>query len=466
MEYNTINNLLGSESKSLSKFVTREYVRVNSLSNTYNENKSVRFKAPMLRSDLCDYADAYILVNGTILVNGLNPRDRQNRPLILKNNAPFISCITRINEELIEDADDLDIVMPMYNLLEYSKNYRKTIGSLYNYYRDELNDDADNNNFANNNVVSSNTFDYKNKIIGNTYNVDSTIVPAAGGARVANPKYDANNSGKKSIELAIPLKYLGNFWRALNMPLISCEVSLELKWNKNCIITSQQIGVNLDGGNTAAPTNATLAINDCKLYIPVVFLSKDDEIKLLTNLKSGFTREIIWNKYRSQLSTEAINNNLNILIDPTFTNVNRLFVLSYQNADDRQSFSQFYLLRVMVKDFNVIIDKLAFFDLPIKTEEEAYEKIIEISRNNEYTTGNLLDYDYFKKYYKLTAIDLSKQQVLQENEDLIQQINFIGRLEEAANVFIIIEKKENTILEFSQNFANVLYKYKLWKIKR
>ena len=441
MEYDTINNLLGSESKNLSKFVTREYVRVNSLSNTYNENKSVRFKAPMLRSDLCDYADAYILVNGTILVNGLNPRDRQNRPLILKNNAPFISCITRINEELIEDADDLDIVMPMYNLLEYSKNYRKTIGSLYNYYRDELNDDADNNNFANNNVVSSNTFDYKNKIIGNTYNVDSTIVPAAGGARVANPKYDANNSGKKSIELAIPLKYLGNFWRALNMPLISCEVSLELKWNKNCIITSQQIGVNLDGGNTAAPTNATLAINDCKLYIPVVFLSKDDEIKLLTNLKSGFTREIIWNKYRSQMSTEAINNNLNILIDPTFTNVNRLFVLSYQNADDRQSFSQFYLLRVMVKDFNVIIDKLAFFDLPIKTEEEAYEKIIEISRNNEYTTGNLLDYDYFKKYYKLTAIDLSKQQVLQENEDLIQQINFIGRLEEAANVFIIIEKK-------------------------
>ena len=108
----------------------------------------------------------------------------------------------------------------------------------------------------------------------------------------------------------------------------------------------------------------------------------------------------------------------------------------------------------MVKDYNVIIDKLAFFDLSIKTEEEAYEKIIDISRNNEYTTGNLLDYDYFKKYYKLTAIDLSKQQVLQENKDLIQQIE----LEEAANVFIIIEKKENTILEFSQNLANVIYK--------
>ena len=145
------------------------------------------------------------------------------------------------------------------------------------------------------------------------------------------------------------------------------------------------------------------------------------------------------------MTKEAINNNLNILIDPTFTNVNKLFVLAYQTANDRQSYSQFYLPRVMVKDFNVIIDKLAFFDLPIKTKEEAYEKIIDISRNNEYRTGNLLDYDYFKKY-KLIAIDLSKQQVLQENEHLIQQINFIGKLEEAANVFIIIEKKENTTL--------------------
>ena len=197
MEYDKINNLLGSEGEQLSKFVTRQYVKVNCLSNTYNENKSITFKTPMLRSDLCDYADSYILVNGTITVAGNQPRDRQNRPVILKNNAPFISCITRINGELIEDADDLDIVMPMYNLLEYSKYYRKPIGSLYNYYRDELDDDANNNNFANNNVVSSSAFNYKNKITGNTYNVDSTIVPAAGGARVNNPNYVRNNSGKK-----------------------------------------------------------------------------------------------------------------------------------------------------------------------------------------------------------------------------------------------------------------------------
>ena len=127
MEYDKINNLLLSEdneSEKLSKFVTREYVRVNGLYNAYNVNKPIRFKTPMLRSNLCDYSDAYILVKGTIPVtapgvnNGANNiRDKRNRPLIIKNNAPFVSCITRINGELIEDADDLDIVMSMYNLL-------------------------------------------------------------------------------------------------------------------------------------------------------------------------------------------------------------------------------------------------------------------------------------------------------------------------------------------------------------
>ena len=242
--------------------------------------------------------------------------------------------MTRINGELIEDADDLDIVMPMYNLLEYSKNYRKTIGSLYNYYRDELTNDGNDNNFDNRNLVNSEAFKHKNKITSNIYNVDA-------GAQ----GYDINKNGTQKIELAIPLKYLGNFWRALNIPLISCEVFLELKWNKNCVITSlerRQVNAGPPVVRDNAPTDATLSITDCKLYVPVVILSKDDEIKLLTNLKSGFKREIIWNKYRSQMTVEAINNNLNILIDPTFTNVNRLFVLAYRTANDRLSFSQFY----------------------------------------------------------------------------------------------------------------------------
>ena len=136
----------------------------------------------MLRSNLCYHSDAYILVKSTITVtapgannNVNNIRDKRKRPLILKNNVPFVSCITRINGELTEDVDDLDIVIPMYNLLEYSKNYRKTIGSLYNYYRDELSDDADDNDFDNIKVVNSNTFKYKNKTIGNTYDVGAGL---------------------------------------------------------------------------------------------------------------------------------------------------------------------------------------------------------------------------------------------------------------------------------------------------
>ena len=123
---------------------------------------------------------------------------------------------------------------------------------------------------------------YKNKIIGNTYNVNA----AADG-------YDVNESDTQEIELAIPLKYLGNFWRAPNIPLISCEVFLELKWNKNCVITSleqRQVDAGSPVVRENAPTGATLSITDCKLYVPIVTVSKDDEIKLLTNLKSGFKR--------------------------------------------------------------------------------------------------------------------------------------------------------------------------------
>ena len=162
--------------------------------------------------------------------------------------------------------------MPMCNLLEYSKNYRKTIGLLYNYYRDELGDNDNNND----NTVNSDTFRYKNKITCNTYNVDA-------GAQ----GYDVNKNGTQKIELAISLKYLRNFCRVLNIPLISCEVFLELKWNKNCIVTSLQQR-QVDAGTPVvrdyAPTGATLSITDCKLYVPAVTLSKDDEIKLLTNL--------------------------------------------------------------------------------------------------------------------------------------------------------------------------------------
>ena len=138
MEFNKINNLLRPAHDKVPRFITKKWIAVQSHSgNTYNTSKPIRFKTSMLRSDLCDYSDAYVWVKGTIAV--INPNNSVNfdRRLTLKNSTPFILHISKINGELVENAEDLDILMPMYNLLEYSKNYEKTLGSLFNYYRDE-----------------------------------------------------------------------------------------------------------------------------------------------------------------------------------------------------------------------------------------------------------------------------------------------------------------------------------------
>ena len=155
-----------------------------------------------------------------------------------------------------------------------------------------------------------------------------------------------------------------------------------------------------------------------------------------------------WNKYRSEMTNQAKTNNLNYFIDPTFNKVNRLFFLSFKNEDDRMCFSKYYTPSVETNDFNVLIDGKSVFDVPMKNKEEPYEKIIELSKNSEYTTGNLLDYAYFSKHYKLIAIDLSKQ-IQSENPNLKQHSHFISKLEDdRATMFFIIEKSEETTFEF------------------
>ena len=151
----------------------------------------------------------------------------KNRSLAFKNNAPFISCISKMNDVLIENAEDLDIVMPMYNLLEFRKNYSKTSGSLWNYYRDELTDETNDNNGPNKNVINTKSYEYKTSITGSTYNVAAT----AG-------DYDTNKEGTKKVEIAVQLKHLSNIWKTLDIPLIHCEVSLALSWSENCVSTS------------------------------------------------------------------------------------------------------------------------------------------------------------------------------------------------------------------------------------
>ena len=220
-------------------------------------------------------------------------------------------------------------------------------------------------------------------------------------------------------------------------------------------MTLRAAGNNNDPPAIDPPTELTFEIRDSKLYIPVVTLSKENDTKLLEQLKSGSKRTIKWNKYRSQMAIQPQNNDLNYLLDRTFTNVNRLFVLSFQRIagennttkDYRDYFSHYYVPNIRIKDFNILTDGKCFFDLPVKSEEEAYEKIIDMSNNNDQTTGNLLDFAYFKQNYKLIAIDLSKQTKLKDP----QQINFIGRLlnTREATMFLIIEKSKETTFNFS-----------------
>ena len=417
------------------RFVTKKWIEVYDQSEKNdNVNKEIRTKTPMLRSDLCDFSDAYIFVKGDITVTNPNNAKR-NKVVVFKNNAPFINCISKINVIKIDNAEDLDVVMPKYNLLEYSKNYKKITGSLWNYYTDQPSNPLSTN---------SESFKYKTSITGNTYNVDDD-----------DGNYDANNVDKKEAEIVIPLKHLSNFWRNLNIPLINSEVEIILTWSKNFVLADITVANN-------APTGLEFHIKDTKLYVPLVTLSKENDIKLLEQLKSGFERTINQNKYRSQISVQSNNNNLNYLIDPNFANVNRLFVLSFERIEEnnvkkdyRDSFSHYYIPKVEIKDFNVLIDRKSFFHLPVKNEEEAYKKIIDMCHNNDYTTGNLLDFAYFKKKYRLVAIDLSKQTKLKD----LQQINFIRKIEGRNNgvtMFFIIERSEEITFEFSQNSVNIL----------
>ena len=202
---------------------------------------------------------------------------------------------------------------------------------MWNYYRDEPSNPLSSN---------SESFKYKTSITGNTYNVDKKITDDDGN-EVDNPKYDGNKVGKKETEVVIPLKHFSNFWRSLNILLINCEVELILTWSKNCVL-ADMTAKDAEGNNPAivAPVVLTFEITDTKLYVPVITLSRENDTKLLEQLKLGFKRTIKWNKYRSQMTIQPQNNNLNYLIDPTFTNVNRLFVLPFTrtNIRDYRSF--------------------------------------------------------------------------------------------------------------------------------
>ena len=237
MEFQKITNLIDDTSNQPSKFRTKNSVEINDESRgVYNVNSQIKFKTTMLKSSLCDYSDAYILVKGTITINRrgatatAREADERDKCVAFKNCAPF---------------------------------------------RDEPDDDLEDSK------------SFKIKITGKT----------------------PNNSNEKDVEIMVPLKYLSNFWRTFEMPLINCEVNLILTWSSACVVTDSR-GV------------GRFAITDTKLYVPVVTLSTQENTKLLQQLKSGFKGVINWNKYLSNPELLAQNPNLNHLIEPSFQGVN------------------------------------------------------------------------------------------------------------------------------------------------
>ena len=329
----------------------------------------------------------------------------------------------------------------MYNLLEYSDNYQDSTGSLYQFKRDEPPDD--------NADVASNTTSlvYKSKLIKGT------------------DDNDVNN-----IKLVVPLKYVSNFFRSLEMPLVNCKIDLELTWHKDCMIS---------GANAAAGQVVSFMITNTNLYVPVVTLSTKDNTNLTKQLNEGFKRIIYWNQYVSKPFPETPHKKTGITrfaLDAAFQVVNRFFVLAFEDtrADEaadapaprnlvanqviRDSYRKYFVPRVDITSYNVLTDGRNFYDQPINDSVRKYDEIrmIACGKGDNYATGCLLDYDYFKKNNQLIAVDLSKQRELDADPRAIQQIEFIGMLKTRSNVFTILEKSKETILEFYKGTAKLM----------
>ena len=277
METQKIVNLLNGSDNENSKFATKKWYIIDSESNgNYSHHNPIKFLTKSIESSLCDYSDAYILVTGNITVKRRNAADTADIALgaitqvAFKNCVLFEKCSTEIDGTLVDEANFINITMPMYNLIEYSDNYSDTSGSLWGFKRDEIDNNA---NVSNDDNAPS--FKYKANPTGNT----------------------ENNGTKNGVKIAVPLKYLSNFWRSLEMPLINCKVELSLKWYERCLLT--------------AATTATFTITDAKLYVPIVTLSVEDNSKLSKLLSEGFKRSIYWNKYKVIDNIVVSINNIN-----------------------------------------------------------------------------------------------------------------------------------------------------------
>ena len=328
--------------------------------------------------------------------------------------------------------------MPMYNLIEYSDNYSDTSWILWQFKRDEQN--MNNGNPANVTTDDSSSFKYKSSFF--------------------KPLTAADNGVFKDVKIAVPLKYLSNFWRSLEMPLINCKIHLELNWTKDCVMS------------TIADT--TFEITNTKSYVPVVTLSSKDDVKLVKLLKKGLKRPVYWIEYQTKIESRNLDNNslTRFPIDASFQGVTRFFVFPFNNTTVsnnpinntnnrvlRNSQTKYFLPLVNITNYNVVIDGINFYDQAINDSIKQYDEIRKTAtgHRDDYATGCLLDYQYFKDHYNLIAVDLSKQKELETDSRAIQQIEFYGMLRTNSQVCTVLEKSKETMLEFYKGTVKVLW---------
>ena len=287
---------------------------------------------------------------------------------------------------------------------------------------------------------------------------------------------DDNNVN--NVKLVVPLKYISNFFRSLELPLVNCKIDLELTWHKDCVISS---------ADAAAGQVVSFMITNTKLHVPIVTLSAKDNNSLTQQLNSGFKRSIYWNQYVSKSFPETPHKKTGITrfaLDAAFQGVNRLFVLAFEdirvndlaidannpapqnlaaNRVIRNSYRKYFVPRVDITSYNVLIDGRNFYDQPINDSIRKYDEIRKIAtgKGDNCMTGCLLDYDYFKKNYQLIAVDLSKQRELDADPPAIQQIEFIGMLKTRSNVFTILGKLLSKLAGPLMKVAMPLAKYVL-----
>ena len=313
----------------------------------------------------------------------------------LKNCSPFIKCVRHLNDEHIETSENLNLVMNMYNLIEYSDSYSDTSGSLFQYKRDEQ--PLDNDRIRQNVTVdNSSSFKYKSNVLKGltTRNV----------AAYTNPCIEHPHRLFLNAKIVVHLKYVSSFFRSLEIPLINTKLHFELNWTKNSVMSN------------AAADGTTFKITKTELYAPVVTLNTSDNLKLTKSLSKGLKRSVFWNEYKSKIQTETHdpNNLKRILLNASFQGVNRVFVAAFDNSDgnnkiEMNSHRKYVLHRINLTKFNVLIGGRNFYDQQISDKIRKYDESRKVTtgKGEDYTAGCLLDYEYFKNHYNIIACDIS-----------------------------------------------------------